>query len=262
MTALLLLLLVCASCGSEGSEPPPVSSPVGWPESLTDFTVTWTAEHDIDVTSGASVVVRAYLESYYLAELADDEKYLYPGFAQAVGKNQADGPDGTEKLWPELDGPDTWVGTFRHHLLRVDTSDRDVAVIGCLYTYDSGVMVGTNLKANMEPGPYGGINAFRIGLLAPENDGPPLPPQQGPSRAPFTNVFGGWKVTNHQGGFLATAEWPNHAEDNEQCLRLSGLTPENRKFYPGTTYQRSDFPVLPATPGWPAKPDAPTDQPG
>ncbi|WP_235624187.1 hypothetical protein [Mycolicibacterium goodii] len=224
--------------------------------------MTWTAEPDIDVTTGAPVVVRAYLESYYLAELTDDKTYLYPDFAQAVNKNQADGPDGTEKLWPELDGPDTWVGTFRHHLLRVEKSDRNVAVVGCLYTYDSGVLVGDKLKANTEPGPYGGINAFRIGLLAPEDDEPSLPPQQGPSKAPFTNVFGNWKVTNHQGGFLATAEWPSHGDDSEQCLRVSGEAPQNRRFYPGTTYRRSDFPVLPATPGWPAKPESSTDQPG
>lgn len=260
-TALLLVLLVCSACRSEASVPPE-SSPAGWPESLNDFTVTWTAEPGIDLTTGPTVVARAYLESYYLAELTADEKYLYPGFAQAVDNNQADEPDGTEKLWPVLDGPDTWVGTFRHHLLPVERSDRDVAVVGCLYTYDSDVMIGDNLKANTEPGPYGGINAFRIGLFAPKDEESPLPPQQGPSRAPFTNVFGHWEVTNHQGGFLATAEWPNHGDDSEQCPRHSGKTLEERKLYPGPTYLRSDFPVLPATPGWPARSDTPTKKTG
>lgn len=85
-------------CVPVGSPVPPKSPTAGWPESLNDFTVTWTAEPGIDLTNGPTVVARAYLESYYLAYLTTDNKYLYPGFAQAVDANQSNGPEGTEKL--------------------------------------------------------------------------------------------------------------------------------------------------------------------
>jgi hypothetical protein len=250
----LVILFVGVGCTSRGSEAP-VAPSAGWPEALSDFTVDWTADPGIDLTVGPAVVVRAYMESYYLAYLTDDEKYFYPGFQQAVNPNEPDGPDGTEALWPSPSGPETWVGTVRQHLLRIDRSGRDVAAVGCVYTYDSGGLVGGKFKANIGGmGPYGGISTFRIELQAPQDGEEALPAQRGPSRAPFENVFGGWRVTNHQGGYLLLAHWAGEGNDKQECLSRSEGTPESRKFVFGTTYLRSDFSTLPATPGWPAKP--------
>lgn len=181
-----------------------------------------------------------------------DDKYLYPGFAQAVDSNQADGPDGTERLWPEPDRPKTWVGAARHHILRIDQSGRDVAIVGCVYSYSSAEKTDAGSEANIGgTGPDAGISAIRIGLQAPANNAD-LPAQGAPSRAPYENVFGGWKVTNHQGGYLATAEWPDHAKDVEQCVAQAPEPPEARTFIPTSPYPQSDFPTIPATPGWPA----------
>lgn len=242
----VVMILVVVGCRSNdtGAPDPPAA---GWPGLLGDFTVTWTAEPGIDLTKGAAVAARAYMESYYLAYLTDDEKYLYPGFQQSVDANDPDGPDGTEELWPKPNGSETWVGTARHHLLRLDRSDRDVAVVGCVYSYSSGVLTEDGVQANIGGmGPYAGINAIRIGLQAPESEEVNLPPQRGPSRAPFENVFGGWRVTNHQGGFLLQANWDGAGNDKQQCLSRAEGTPESRA-------SQSDFPALPATPGWPAK---------
>ena len=244
------VLIASVGCAPQAQKAPE-SPPAGWPEALNDFTVAWTAGPGIDLTARPVVVARAYIESYYLADLSDDEKYLYPGFAQAVDANEPDGPDGTEELWPPFDGPDTWVGTFRQHIVRIEKSDQNVAIYGCLYTYDSGVLIGDKFKAATESGEYGGINAFRVELKAPTIE-EKLPPQEGPSRAPFTNVFGEWRVTNHQGGYVLTAEWPDNFRDKQQCLKHAPNAPEDRQFFPARTYKRSDFPVLPATPGWPA----------
>lgn len=247
------VLVVSVGCTPHPPTEAPESPPAGWPEALSDFTVAWTAEPGIELTTGPAVVVRAYVESYYLAYLTDDEKYLYPGFAQSVDANNPGGPDGTEALWPLRDGrPHAWVGTFRQHILRVEQSDQDVTVYGCLYTYDSGVLVGDKFKAATEGGEYGGINAFRVELEAPDKD-EALPSQEGPSRAPFTNVFGDWRVTNHQGGYVLTAEWPDRVKEIEQCRTQAAAPPEGRRFFPAQTYKRSDFPVSPATPGWPAE---------
>ena len=69
-------------------EPAP-APPAGWPTDLADFTIAWTAEPGIDVmTDGAAIAARAYEESYYLAAITEDEKYLYPGFADSVEPNQ------------------------------------------------------------------------------------------------------------------------------------------------------------------------------
>ena len=246
------MLFASVGCTPQRPAAVPETPPAGWPEALRDFTVAWTAEPGIPLTTGPVVVARAYVESYYLAHLTDDERYLYPGFAQSVDANNPDGPAGAEELWPLRDPrPRAWVGTFRQHILRVEQSDQNVTIYGCLYTYDSGVLVGDKFRAATEGGEYGGINAFRVQLKAPAED-EALPAQEGPSRAPFTNVFGDWRVTNHQGGYVLTAEWPDRGKDIEQCRTQAPTLPGSRQFFPARTYERSDFPVLPATPGWPA----------
>lgn len=220
--------------------------------------MTWTAEPGIDLTTGAAVVVRAYLESYYLAYITTDEKYLYPGFQQSVDANQPEGTDGTTELWPKPSRPKTWVGTARQHLLRIERSDRDVTAVGCMYSYGSAVQTEDGFDPNVGGiGPDAGVSAVRIGLRAPANDDVVLPPQQGPSRAPFDNVFGGWRVTNHQGGFILLAQWDGAADDEAECVSRADRAPENRTFTPGGAYPRADFPTLPATPGWPADPSTP-----
>lgn len=130
---LALALFISVACTPRDSAAPE-SPPAGWPESLHDFTVTWTAEPDINLTVSAAVVVRAYLESYYLAYLTADNKYLYPGIEQAANTNQPDGPDWTEELWPEPSRPKTWAGTARHHILRIDQSGRQFSVVASLYS--------------------------------------------------------------------------------------------------------------------------------
>jgi hypothetical protein len=246
----IVLLIVGIGCTPQGSQEttvPPESPPAGWPEALSDFSVVWTAESAIDLTTGAAVVVRAYMESYYLAYLTGDEKYLYPGFQQSVNASDPDGPDGTQEVWPKQNHPETWIGTARHHLLRMERSGRDVAVVGCVYSYGTGVLTAGGIQQNIGGmGPYAGINAIRIGLQAPDGEQLNLPPQRGLSRTPFENVFDGWRVTNHQGGVLLQANWAGSGNDKVQCLSRADGTPESRA-------SQSDFPALPATPGWPAK---------
>ena len=106
------VMVTTAGCTPEVSNTP-VSAPAaaGWPTALTDFTIVWSAEPGIDLTADAAViVVRAYLESYYAAYLADDDKYLYPGFAAAVEHNQpsSGSPPGTEGLWPRAYSAAAW----------------------------------------------------------------------------------------------------------------------------------------------------------
>lgn len=84
----------------------PATPPAGWPAALNDFTFAWTAEPGIDVTAGPAVPVRAYTESYLLASIMGDNRYLYPGFQQSVDPNQSiNHPIGTQSLWPKTNAP-------------------------------------------------------------------------------------------------------------------------------------------------------------
>ncbi|MDT5358678.1 MAG: hypothetical protein QOC69_440 [Mycobacterium sp.] len=246
-----------AGCTTKApDQPKPEPPPAGWPAQLDDFTITWSAEPGIELTTGAAVVVRAYEESYYLATITDDDKYLYPGFVKAVEANQPGKRDGTEDLRPESSTSETWVGTARHQILSVTRSDRDVTVLVCAYLYGSAAKQQFDYAANVgsDFNLNSGIYPLRIGLRAPEDANTELPAQEGPSRAPSDNVFGGWKVTSHQGGYMTTSRWDDYDRDQATCIEKAGGTPESRHFLPGGGYSRSDFPTLPATPGWPEKP--------
>jgi hypothetical protein len=49
-----------------------------------------------------------------------------------------------------------------------------------------------------------------------------MPDQRGPARAPNVDVFNGWKVNSHEGGYFATVdmppEWPDWQADRETCV--------------------------------------------
>jgi hypothetical protein len=256
----LCLVSVGVGCMPNASNAPP-PAPAGWPAKLDSFTMAWTAEPGIDLTTqGAAIAVRAYVESYFLAMVTEDDKYLYPGFADAVEPEQPGGTSGTHDLHPELgkSDPDVYVGTVRHHVLGTTRSGHDVVLTACAYTYGAAIerpnggynaLVGEGFA----PGP--GVYPMRIGLRGPDDAQSNLPPQQGPSRAPFDDVFGGWKVTSLQGGFIAsTSRWPEYDSDVATCTQKADVALANQHISPTNAYPLSDFPMLPATPGWPDKP--------
>ena len=77
---LVSVVLAVAGCTPAPTEKPAPAPPAGWPSELADFTIVWTAEPGIDVTTdGAAITARAYAESYYLASIAEDAKYSIRG---------------------------------------------------------------------------------------------------------------------------------------------------------------------------------------
>ncbi|WP_231996229.1 hypothetical protein [Mycobacterium scrofulaceum] len=246
----------CSAGANHGAASSTTSSPpAGWPAALNDFTIVWTAEPGIDVTTAAAVAVRAYTESYLLASIMGDNRYLYPGFQQSVDPNQSiDHPTGTQFLWPKTDAPQQpWVGTDRVHISSVTMSGRDATVVACEYTFGTAQPARNGYEPNIgEPPPYSGIDAMRITMTAPAKPGPQFP-QQGPARAPSVDVFNGWRITGHQGGYFARSgvgdEWPNAIEDRNTCLNKA---PQHPGLVRGGQYPRTDFPTQPPSPGWPA----------
>jgi hypothetical protein len=258
------LALAVAGCTPDASkEPVPPPQPAGWPAELDSFTIAWTAEPGIDLTTdGAAIAARAYVESYYLASITEDTKYLYPGFEDAVEPNQPSpgGPRGTSELHPETGSsePAVWVGTARHHVSSITRTRGDVTVAACAYLYGSALKVptGDGYTANIGPdSDPSGIFPMRIGLRAPGNTKPESLAQEGPSKAPYVDVFGGWKITSFVFDYLTQpVSWPEKDADRAACIAKADGPPESRQFKPWVTYPRSDFPTLPATPGWPDKP--------
>ncbi|AXN45017.1 hypothetical protein DSM43518_05008 [Mycobacterium marinum] len=260
---LAVAVLLVGGCGSggrsgEGSASTSAAPPAGWPAALDDFTMVWTAEPGIDVTAWPAVVVRAYTESFVLASIMNDDKYLYPGFRQSVDPNKSiDDPIGTQYLWPRKYYPQRpWVGTQREHILSVTASGRDITVIVCEYTFGAaseGRFGRRYAPRAVGPDPYKGIESLRITMTAPAKPVLPLPAQQGPARAPSVDVFAGWRITSHQGGWFARSgvgsDWPHVIEDQDTCLAKA---PPHPDFVSGEEYDRSLFPTLPASPGWPS----------
>lgn len=261
-TALLTLVVVLlAGCGS--GRPSPASSPVataaGWPEALDDFTMVWTAEPAIDVTRWPAVVARAYTESYLLATIMGQEKYLYPGFDQAIDPTAPQGHRAnTRYLRPTVAHSigALWVGSEQAHILSVTTSGRAVAVVICEYMFGNAEPgpLGQFRTHVAVPPPYAGVEESRITMTAPAQPEPQMPDQRGPARAPTVDVFNGWKVNSHEGGYFATVdmppEWPDWQADREACVGRA--PPHHDDLIRGGEYPRSYFPTLPAVPGWPA----------
>ncbi|MDT5198826.1 MAG: hypothetical protein QOH34_348 [Mycobacterium sp.] len=257
-----IILVAITGCTPDVPEKEHESPPAGWPTSLDSFTIAWTAEPRIDLaTDKAAIAVRAYVESYYLSKITVDEKYLYPGFADAVEPDQPGGPPGTSNLHPRLGSsdPDVWYGTVRHHVLGIARSGDDVTVVACAYLYGSARKSpnsqGYTANVGIYDEPNSGIFPMRIGLRAPADGASKTPPQEGPSKAPYDNVFGGWKITNFMFDYLSQpTSWPEKNADLAACIAKADGPPESRHFTPRQPYPLSDFPTLPATPGWPAKP--------
>ena len=256
-----LVVLTVAGCTPDAPKEPPPPPVAGWPAELSLFTITWTTEPGINlVTDGTAIAARAYVESYYLAKITEDEEYLYPGFADAVEPDQPGGPPGTSNLHPRLglSDPDVWYGTVRHHVLDIARSGDDVTVVACAYLYGSarkspnsqGYTANVGISYDLNSG----IFPMRIGLRAP-SESESRSAQEGPSKAPYDNVFGGWKITNFLFDYLTQpAQWPEKDADLAACIAKADGPPESRHFTPRQPYPLSDFPTLPATPGWPAKP--------
>lgn len=263
--ALLLCTTACSPTPREASPTPDAEPVQRWSGQVSDLRMTWTAEPGIDLVSGAAVVVRAYRESIELAELMGDQQYVYPGFDRAVAPDEPDSRKlSAWSLWPSLATPQKHplVGTLKSHILFVDVSGRDVTSVLCFYTYTAaeeavdGRFVSQARKVRgYEPGVF----AYWVKMLAPElSSGGGLPPQKGPEAAPTADVFGDWRIVGALNSFAyfdgdLVHEWPTLHADVAACVDKAPDPPDRRAFLIDGEHPRSDFPALPASPGWPAE---------
>jgi hypothetical protein len=250
--ALVAILLVMSCTRQTAGEPLAPPAPKPWSGPLDGVTVVWSADPGIDLTSGAAVAVRAYLESYELVLNLGTIRVAYPGFLQAVLDTQQPGTP-----WPYTKHTRSYplVGTNRWHVLRIDTNNRSVAAVVCWYGFTSANDLG-NGKFGYLPhvSDFDGVDALRIAMTAPVTASD-LPPQRGPALAPVDDVFGGWRIDERLvGGRSEPRDWSTVEEDLQLCRDRAPAPLERRQFLLHGEHPRSDYPTLPAYPGWPAAP--------
>ncbi len=129
-------VFLLAGCGS----PSPADGP--WTGSMAQVRAVWSAEQGIDLLTGPAVVARAYLESFVLASKKGSIDDAYPGFMHAVDTNAP-----TAKAawpWPNTlqPAPHPVVGTYRFHILRIDTIGHLVNAVVCDWDYGAAFDLG------------------------------------------------------------------------------------------------------------------------
>jgi hypothetical protein len=262
------LLLIVAGCTPNAPEATPSTAPPPtidrWGGLLQDLRELWNAEPGIDLLTGPAVIVRAYRESIELAQSMGKNDYVYPGFARAVLPSEPNSEQMSKwDRWPTLATPVTEArfGNLKSHILTIARSGRDVAAVVCSYTYATATENGTGKfvsRGKSSAGTNPGISAYYVKMLAPEQETRQArPPQKGPSPAPVTDVFGEWKITGSLNSVAYIEadlihEWPSYHDDLAACVNKAPDPPERRQFLLTGEHPRSEFPTLPAEPGWPS----------
>jgi hypothetical protein len=266
--AFVAALCVCAAgCGPRTNQHPAAPPPkVPWTGMLSDIRAVWGAEPGIDLLTAPAVVVRAYLESIFVASNGGDIGYAYPGFTRAVAPNAPEGhPEGSRDRWPDTGHPlrNRLVGTDRHHILRIDTAGPQVTAVVCDWAYTSALDLGNGnygwKSALPATDPGTGIAVEWVSMTGPQDAPKPvLPPQKGTAAAPVDDVFGAWRITGYNMGADTVAQqasdpagWPSEAADARSCVDKAPDPLERRLFLRNGVHPRSDFPTLPPYPGWP-----------
>jgi hypothetical protein len=267
LTFVVALCVCVAACGPRTNQHPAAPPPkIPWTGMLSDIRAVWGAEPGIDLLTAPAVVVRAYLESIFVASNGGDIGYAYPGVTRAVAPNAPEGrPDSARDRWPDTGHPlrDRLVGTDRYHILHIDATGPQVTAVVCYWAYTSALDLGNGnygwKMALPATDPGAGIAVHWIAMTAPRDaPTPPLPSQKGTAAAPVDDVFGTWRITGHNMAADTVpqqdsdpAGWPSEVADARSCVDTAPDPLERRLFLRNGVHPRSDFPTLPPYPGWP-----------
>lgn len=276
----ILAALMLAGCthnqdGTNSSASTTSQPPIPFTGLTQDLRIVWSAEPGIDLLSGPAVIIRAYRESYIVGGLMASPKFYYPGFEHAVPPNGRKGRDLAIRPYVAGD-PDLKesgfqvttpvVGTWRQHILSLTGDDNaGYTAIVCNWDYGTGVQQSDGQysyeyhpRPNLTPSISTGTGPLRI-TLKPPSSNPATAPQHGSAPSPTADVFGGWRIltADHLNTDIWMDEpndWPREKfyQDNKACIAESPDPYEKRLFYITGKHPKSDYPTLPAEPGWPA----------
>lgn len=259
----ILVALVLAALPSCSPSPNVERGATPWSGRLADLRVQWDAGPGIDLLTGASVPVRAYLESRLLAQYSGEIDKTYAGFLEAVPPNEpTTSPD--MAAWdrrPPLNYPATssLVGNIRFHIISVVSGIDHLSVTVCNYIYNAAQEQADGTFVSLVdwgPAEERGISAVRVFLRGPSTPSRELVPQTGSQPSPAEDVFGNWTIT----GFLVAAgtspivQWPNFEADRASCVANAPDPLSRRKELTSGAHPRSEFPTSAPRPGWPETP--------
>jgi hypothetical protein len=291
--AIVVALALLSGCGTSTTNTDnPASSTeetqgrefANWPETLDDFRFQWTAEPGIDLSTGPSVAIRAYLESYDVASYTFDLDKSYPGFLRATPPNMNRHADGALfqliSVRPLGDDYTVTPKDARPHYGFVPYHVLDIAPLGTGYVATvCSAEYASFIQSDVRPGkfisiaavdktgkpyrsgPTSGVFVHRIEFtqhdprVGPTPPQPPTAPQVGPSPAPSEDVFGDWFVSAESTSFWGPVEKPDTplfpAPELQQ--RCADSMPQNEAERTAlmTGYKDSPPPPGNAEPGWP-----------
>jgi hypothetical protein len=254
---LALQVSACRSSEGDGASVDRSSGP------LAEQSFQWSAGPSIDLATGSSVPIRAYIESGLDAQTMGDLRYAYPGFDQAVPTaGDGDSQDVLKNnLRPDDDrGPvnNPAVGNNLFFIQDIVQVEGTVTATLCNYRYRV-ALKNKNGSFSSVAGTFvndDGIDAMRLLLTAPPQPGDSLPPQTGSAAAPADDVFGGWQISGFLTSWVSShsefaAAWPTYDADLAKCVAEAPDPPDRRAFLTNGEHPRSDFPTSPPNPGWP-----------
>ncbi len=223
-------LAACAGSPDQAASERPAAQDAHLPPGF-DTTFRWSSTPVLDPQSDEGTFVRAYVESFEIANAGASVEWGYPGFAEASPSNI----DQMVTAYPsEVSEARRQVGTaFYTGLRRVDDADWTRIVL-CRQGYRSVERDGTWAVGYDTSRPVE-IDIRRIG------DRPPAAPQGG-QRTPETDVFGGWYTSRYD----FSALYPTPTADQKSCAatRQVGMP----HWLPAEADE--PWPVSPAVPGW------------
>ncbi|WP_143695336.1 hypothetical protein [Williamsia sp. 1135] len=228
----LLVLLTLAACGSATIPSPPTTPSTTehqQPRGI-DQSFRWITTPEFDPLSSEGTFVRAYVESYELARDGIGTGWGYPGFADASP------PDIDMMLKLDQLGL-SFTSTRYYRMLSRQSDSISTRITLCRYGESS---------IRQEDGWEHGAWPPQPVLIAFDTGGSPPPEgERGRFRAPTTDVFGDWKVTEFD---LLADDIAGQPTLSQQCDdNLTGLPT-----LPAEPYPRAEpVPPLPPSPGWP-----------
>ena len=267
-----VLLLVVGLVGCRRDEAPAFAN---WPQSLSDFRFRWAAEPGIDLVSGPAVPLRAYLESYRIAQLTGDIGAAYPGFGRAVppASPESEAPAQLGAIRPRPDAepfgpPGPFYGNEFFHILELTPIEGGYRAYVCdgLYKvfrederrYVS--VVGYDSRTGLND--VNGMKVWRVEFTdsPPATDAPAAATNQGgPNPAPSGDVFGPWRITGASDFSWGTDVDRESTADERidgarRISQCSDLLPQWRTERDANIEAALDTPPAaePASPGWPA----------
>lgn len=271
---LLLAVMGVTGCRTEQAPEPTFAN---WPQSLADFRFRWSGEPGIDLVSGPTVPLRAYLESYRIGQLTGDIGAAYPGFDRAVPQppTDSDAPAQLLGLRPSPDGepfgpPGLFYGNEFFHVLEITPIEGGYRAYVCdgLYKiFREGEERGkyVSVAGNRGPAYVNDVNGMKVWRVEftdtpPATDAPSMVAgeQRGPNPAPAGDVFGPWRITgasDRSWGTQINREFT--ADDGDvvagRMSQCSDLLPQWRTERDANIKASLDTPPTPeaASPGWP-----------